>query len=72
MRRPMVATSWKIEMQMAPGQLLEQDADSDNDSGCEALHARQPAPALWKASAAQYVWMVPFNEAGLFEQPWAE
>ncbi len=46
---------------------LEQDADSDNDQTRKPFTPATGAGFV-EGSAAQYVWMVPFNEAGLFEQ----
>ena len=43
----------------------EQDADSDNDQTTKAFTPATGAGFV-EGTAAQYVWMVPFNEAGLF------
>ncbi len=45
----------------------EQDADNDNDQSRKPFTPATGAGFV-EASAAQYVWMVPFNEAGLFRQ----
>ncbi len=45
----------------------EQDADSDNDQKHKPFTPATGAGFV-EGSAAQYVWMVPFNEAGLFRQ----
>jgi predicted alpha-1,2-mannosidase len=47
--------------------VLQHDDDEDNDP---APHAFTPATGAGfvEGTAAQYVWMVPFNVAGLFEQ----
>ncbi len=46
---------------------VEQDADSDNDQTRKAFTPATGAGFV-EGTAAQYVWMVPFNVAGLFEQ----
>ncbi len=46
---------------------MEQDADSDNDQNRKPFTPATGAGFV-EGSAAQYVWMVPFNEAGLFRQ----
>ena len=46
---------------------VEQDADSDNDQNRKPFTPATGAGFV-EGSAAQYVWMVPFNEAGLFER----
>lgn len=45
----------------------EVDADSDNDQARKGFSPATGAGFV-EASAAQYVWMVPFNEAGLFNK----
>lgn len=45
----------------------EQDADSDNDQAARPFTPATGAGFV-EGSAAQYVWMVPFNVAGLFQQ----
>ncbi len=45
----------------------EQDADSDNDQNRKAFTPATGAGFV-EGTAAQYVWMIPFNEAGLFEK----
>lgn len=45
----------------------EQDADSDNDQATRPFTPATGAGFV-EGSAAQYVWMVPFNVAGLFQQ----
>lgn len=45
----------------------EQDADSDNDQSQKPFTPATGAGFV-EGTAAQYVWMVPFNEAGLFRQ----
>ena len=45
----------------------EVDADSDNDQSRKGFTPSTGAGFV-EASAAQYVWMVPFNEAGLFDK----
>jgi predicted alpha-1,2-mannosidase len=46
---------------------LHQDADEDNDATPKPFSPATGAGFV-EGSAAQYVWMVPFNVAGLFEQ----
>ncbi len=46
---------------------VEQDADSDNDQATRPFTPGTGAGFV-EGSAAQYVWMVPFNVAGLFRQ----
>lgn len=46
---------------------MEQDADSDNDQSQKPFTPATGAGFV-EGTAAQYVWMVPFNEAGLFRQ----
>ena len=46
---------------------VEQDADSDNDQSRKPFTPATGAGFV-EGSAAQYVWMVPFDEAGLFRQ----
>ncbi len=46
---------------------VEQDADDDNDQSRKAFSPATGAGFV-EGSAAQYVWMVPFDEAGLFQQ----
>ncbi|MBE7159186.1 MAG: glycoside hydrolase family 92 protein, partial [Rhodospirillales bacterium] len=45
----------------------EQDADNDAEPGVKPF-APATGAGFVEGSAAQYVWMVPFNVAGLFEQ----